>query len=52
MLVSGEKKDDYAATILAVHLIYGFDTSGPIGYSAVSKVGPFPGSEDSFWGYN
>jgi hypothetical protein len=55
-LVSGEKKDDNAATILAVHLIYGFGTSGPIGYSAplkaVTKVGPFSGSEDSFWGYN
>ncbi len=55
-LVSGEKKDDNAGTILAVHLIYGFDTSAPIGYSAplkaMTKVGPFSGSEDSFWGYN
>ncbi len=55
-LVSGEKKDGNAATTLAVHLIYGCDTSGPIGYSAplkaMTKVGPFSGSEDSFWGDN
>jgi hypothetical protein len=55
-LVSGEKKDDNAATTLAVHLIYGYDTSGPIGYSAplkaMTKVGPFTGSEDSFQGDN
>ncbi len=55
-LVSGEKKDDNAAaTTLAVHVIYGFDTSGPIGYSAplesVTEVGPCSGSEDSLWGY-
>ncbi len=54
-VVAGEKKDDNAATTLAVHLIYGFDTSGPIGYSAplkaATKVGPCSGSEDSFWGY-
>ncbi len=51
-LVAGEKKDDNATTTLAVHLIYGCDTSGPIGYSAplkaMTKVGPFSGSEDSF----
>jgi hypothetical protein len=55
-LVSGEKKADNADTILAVHLIYGCDTSGPIGYSAplkaMTKVGPFSGSEDSFRGDN
>ncbi len=55
-LVSGEKKDSNAATTLAVHLIYGCDTAGPIGYSAplkaMTKVGPFSGSEDSFWGDN
>jgi hypothetical protein len=53
-LVSGEKKDDNAATILAVHLIYGWDASGPIGYFAplksMTKVGPFSGSENSFRG--
>ncbi len=51
-LVSGEKKDDNAATTVAV--LYGFDTSGPIGYSAplkaMTKIGPFSGSEDAFWG--
>ncbi len=55
-LVPGEKKDDNAATTLAVHLIYGCDTSGPIGYSAplkaMTKVGPFSGLEDSFRGDN
>jgi len=55
-LVSGEKKDDNAATTLAVLLIYGCDTSGPIGYlaplKAMTKVGPFSGSEDSFQGDN
>ncbi len=55
-LLSGEKNDDNAATTLAVHLIYGCDTSGPIGYSApleaMTKVGPFSGSEDSFRGDN
>ncbi len=55
-LVSGEKKDDNAATTLAVLLIYGCDTSGPIGYlaplKAMTKVGPFSGSEDSFRGDN
>jgi hypothetical protein len=39
-----------------VHLIYGCDKSGPIGYSAplkaMSKVGPFSGSEDSCQGNN
>jgi hypothetical protein len=42
-LVSGEKKDDNAATTLAVLLIYGCDTSGHIGYlatlNAMTKVG-------------
>ncbi len=37
-------------------LIYGCDTSGPIGYlaplKAMTKVGPFSGSEDSFQGDN
>jgi hypothetical protein len=55
-LVSAEKKDDNAATTLAVHLIYGCNTSGPTGYSAplkaMAKVGPFSGSEDSFRGDN
>ncbi len=55
-MVSGEKKDDQAATTLAVHLIHGCDTSGPIVYSAplkaTTKVGPFSGSKDSFWGDN
>ncbi len=55
-LVSGEKKDDNAATTLAVLLIYGCDTSGPIGYlpplKAMTKVRPFSGSEDSFQGDN
>ncbi len=55
-LVSGEKKDDNAATTLAVLLIYGCDTSGPIGYfaplKAMTKVGSFSGSEDSFQGDN
>ncbi len=55
-LVSDEKKDDNAATTLAVHLIYGCDRSGPIGYSAplkaMTKVGPFSGSEDSFYSDN
>ncbi len=55
-LVSGEKKDDNAATTLAVHLINGWDTSGPIGYSAplkaMTKVGPFSGLDNSFRGDN
>jgi len=55
-LVSDEKKDDNVATTLAVLLIYGCDTSGPIGYlaplKAITKVGPFSGSEDSFQGDN
>ncbi len=55
-LVSAEKKDDNAATTLAVHLIYGRNTSGPIGYlaplKAMTKVGPFSGSNGSFWGDN
>jgi hypothetical protein len=55
-LVSGEKNDDNAATTIAVHLIYGCDTCGPIGYSApleaMIKVGPFSGSEDSLLGDN
>jgi hypothetical protein len=33
-LVSDEKKDDNAATTLALLLIYGCDKSGPIGYLA------------------
>ncbi len=53
---SRQKKDSNAATTLDVHLIYGCDTSEPIGYSAPLKattmVGPFSGSEDSFWGDN
>ncbi len=55
-LVSGEKSDDNAATTLAVHLIYGCDTSGSIGYSAplkaMIKIGPFSGLEDLFQGDN
>ncbi len=55
-LVSGEKKDDNATTTLDVLLIYGCDTSGPIGYlapqKAMTKVGPLSGSEDSFEGDN
>jgi hypothetical protein len=55
-LVSDKKKDDNAATTLALLLIYGCDTSGPIGYLAplkgMTKVGPFSGSEDSFQGDN
>jgi len=39
-----------------VLLIYGCDTSIPIGYlaplKAMTKVGPFSGSEDSFQGDN
>jgi hypothetical protein len=49
MLVWGEKNDDNAATILAMHLIYGWDASGAIGYSAplkaMTKVGPSWGSK-------
>jgi hypothetical protein len=55
-LVSGEKKDNNAATTLAVLLIYGCDTSGPIDYlapsHAMTKVGPFSGLEDLFQGDN
>ncbi len=55
-LVSGEKKDNNATTTLAVLLIYGCDTSGPIDYlapsKAMTKVGPFSGLEDSFQGDN
>jgi hypothetical protein len=55
-LVSGEKKDDNAATTLAVHLIYGWDASGPTGCSALlkamTKVGPFAGLENLFRGDN
>ncbi len=55
-LVSGEKKDVNAATTLAVHLIYGWDTSGPISYSAplkaMTKVEPFSDSGNSFQGDN
>jgi hypothetical protein len=55
-LVSDEKKDDNAGTTLALLLIYGCDTSGPIGYLAplkgMTKVGPFSGSKDSFQGDN
>jgi hypothetical protein len=55
-LVSGEKKDNNEATTLAVLLIYGCDTSGPIDYlapsHAMTKVGPFSGLEDLFQGDN
>ncbi len=55
-LVSGEKSDDNAATTVAVHLIYGCNTSGPIGYSAplkaMIKIVPFSGLEDLFQGDN